>query len=80
LRATRIPDDLGFAESCHLVCFNNDCSYYREGWAWMQEHYAVGASYRYRVDPGTGAAFPLPVWSETALTDKIVEDEDEGKG
>jgi hypothetical protein len=42
----------------------------------MQEHYAVNASYRYRVDPSTGTAFPLPVWSETAMTDKIIEDED----
>lgn len=74
LRLTRIPDELGFADSSHLVCFNNDCSYYREGWAWMQERYAVTASYRYRVDPSTGVAFPLPVWSETAMTDKIIED------
>jgi len=76
LRSLRLPDDLGFADHNHLVCFNNDCAYYREGWAWMQERYSVNASYRYRLDPSTGAAFPLPVWSETALTDKIIDDED----
>jgi len=40
----------------------------------MQDHYAVTASYRYRIDPATGVAFPLPVWSESALTDKIVDE------
>jgi hypothetical protein len=75
LRSIPIPDELGYAQSHHKVCFNNDCSYYREGWAWMQDHYAATASYRYRVDPATGVAFPLPVWSESALTDKIVDEE-----
>jgi hypothetical protein len=77
LRSIRLPEELGFAYASHLVCFNNNCSYYREGWAWMQEQYAVNASYRYRVDSSTGTAFPLPVWSETAMTDKIIEDQDE---
>ncbi len=74
LRSLPIPDELGYDQPNHLVCFNNDCSYYLEGWAWMQDHYAVNASYRYRIDPATGTAFPLAVWSETALSDKIVED------
>jgi hypothetical protein len=59
-----------------LACFNNDCSYYREGWAWMRENYSVNCSYRYRVDPLTGQMSPLPVWSETALTDRIIDTAD----
>lgn len=57
----------------HLVCFNNECSYYREGWEWMREKYRVNVSYRFRVDPATGTASPLAVWSEDALVDRIVD-------
>jgi hypothetical protein len=40
----------------------------------MDEHYAVKASYRYRVDPTTGYASPLAVWSPAALTDHVLDD------
>ena len=39
----------------------------------MKENFAVNASYRYRVDPTTGAPSPLPVWSADALKDRIIE-------
>jgi hypothetical protein len=73
LRAFQLPEDGGFATPIHLACFNDDCPYYREGWGWMRQQYAVNVSYRYRVDPSTGTASPLPVWSETALVDKIID-------
>jgi hypothetical protein len=57
------------------VCFNDACSYYVRGWAWMQEHFNVTASYRYRLDPATGESGPLPVWSADALKDQIVPEE-----
>jgi hypothetical protein len=41
----------------------------------MTETYAVKASYRYRVDPATGAASPLAVWSPDALKDRILDAE-----
>ena len=78
LKAFRLPDDAGYDSNCHLACFNDDCPYYREGWTWMQEQYAAHASYRYRVDPLTGTAIPIPVWSETALVDRIVESNERG--
>jgi len=39
----------------------------------MESNFAVKASYRYRVDPATGNASPLPVWSIDALKDRIIE-------
>lgn len=39
----------------------------------MRATYNVNTSYRYRVDPLTGVASPLAVWSETALVDRIVD-------
>jgi hypothetical protein len=41
----------------------------------MEEHYAVKASYRYRVDPTSGKPSPLAVWSAEALQDRILDAE-----
>ena len=71
-----LPEETGWGQEPQWVCFNSDCSYYREGWSWMWDQYKVKASYRYRVvDPLTGFASPLPVWSDTALCDRINTEE-----
>ncbi len=74
LKRLTLPDDTGWEQPFHLVCFNDDCSYYKEGWQWMFDKYEVKASYRYRVNPENGKASPLAVWSDDALTDSIIED------
>ena len=79
LKKFSLPADTGYSGLYQLACFNDDCSYYREGWDWMYQQYEVKASYRFRVDPTTGGATPLAVWSETAVKDLILED-DEGRG
>jgi hypothetical protein len=63
------PDCAWTAEQ--RVCLNDECPYYVEGWAWMEEHYGVHASYRYRLDPATGHGGPLPVNSPRALKDIV---------
>ena len=75
MKKISIPEMGTWGADFHYVCFNNDCSYYKKGWAWMKEKYAAHASYRYHLDPLTGEDGPLPVWSEDALTSKILEDE-----
>ncbi len=75
LRPFQPHDEGGWGDAPHLSCFNDECSYYRDGWEWMREHYRVRASYRYRItDPETGHASPLAVWSETAYLDRIIGD------
>ena len=60
----------------HYVCFNDECPYFVKGWEWMQEKYKAKASYRNCIDPASGHARPLPVWSAAALRNEIITDED----
>ncbi|MHC5037755.1 MAG: ogr/Delta-like zinc finger family protein [Planctomycetota bacterium] len=75
LKKWRVPEGSSWAEEFFFVCFNDDCSYFKEGWGWMKEQYKQEASYRYMVNPENGAASMLPVWSNSAIRDLIVEDE-----
>ena len=70
-----LPDEGGWDSPFHLVCFNDECSYYRRGWEWMESQYGVRSSYRFRLDPANGVASPLPVWSPTAIRDRILDAE-----
>jgi hypothetical protein len=75
LRPFAVPDGGAWNQPVHWACFNDDCSYYREGWHWMWEQYRAKASYRYRVlDPSGEHHSPLGVWSPTAIRDLIIED------
>ena len=68
----------GWDEPVHWACFDDDCSYYREGWDWMWEQFEVKASYRYRIrslDRAGSKGKPLAVWSPTALRDLIIDED-----
>ena len=71
------PDESSWGMGYQLVCFNDDCPYYRNGWKWMSEKYCMQASYRYRFNPENGASGPLPVWSSNAGRGNILEDGEE---
>lgn len=77
LKKFQMPDEAGWDTSIQWACFNNDCSYYLNGWDWMWEKYRVKVSYRYRViESEAGTTSPLAVWSETALLDRIIENKE----
>jgi hypothetical protein len=67
-----VPEGTSWSEEFFYVCFNDSCSYYREGWEWMKDQYHQKASYRYMMNPTTGASAPLPVWSDAAMREMIV--------
>ena len=76
LRRWRVPDGATWDEELFLVCFNDACVYYREGWEWMKAQFNQTASYRYALNPRTGAPLPIPVWSDAATREMIVDDEE----
>lgn len=73
----RVPVDASWEEEFFFVCFNDECSYYKDGWNWMEQQFKQKASYRYAVNPTTDVSSPLPVWSDAATREMIV-DETEG--
>ena len=56
LKKWLVPEGASWDEEFFFVCFNDDCSYYQEGWDWMKEQYSQEASYRYMINPTTGAS------------------------
>jgi len=73
----RVPDGATWEEEFFYVCFNDDCPYYRRGWEWMKEQYQQRASYRFAVNPANEASMMIPVWSDTATREMIVDEGDE---
>lgn len=73
LQPFELPDNTGWQTDFHVACFNDACPYYQRGWEWMEQRFGVKSSYRYRIDPATGKASPLAVWSPQALRSRILE-------
>lgn len=57
-----------------MVCFNDECDYYKRGWDHMSKNYNVNASYRYSVNSANGKEGPLAVFSPHTHKTMIVED------
>ena len=74
LKKWQTPEDSTWGGALKLVCFADECPYFVRGWDVMMEKQMVSASYRYMLDPRTGVAKPLPVWSKEALKNQVIED------
>ena len=72
------PDMTTWGGRTQYICFNDECEYFVRGWKWMEEKFDQKVSYRHRLDPETGDAGPIPVWSKNALRESIGE-KGEGK-
>lgn len=73
------PPTSSWGDHFQYVCFNDECSYFKRGWTWMQEKFQANASYRHRYNPLNGETGPLPVWSYDALKNAIIEDNEKNE-
>ena len=80
LKKWLVPVEASWSEEFFFACFNDDCSYYKRGWAWMKEQYNQNASYRYALNPNTGGYLLIPVWDAEATKQMIVDDSGGGCG
>jgi hypothetical protein len=68
-------DGLGWGVPFLFLCFNDDCSLYRQGWDHIEENYAHKASYRCMNYPGTEQFELMPVFSGMGGTGQIIDDQ-----
>jgi Ogr/Delta-like zinc finger len=75
MKKWKTPTDSTWTCEYHWVCFNDECSYFVNGWKWMNERFEQHASYRHSYNPETGQEGPIPVWSKDALKSGIISEE-----
>ena len=68
-------DGLGWGVPYLFLCFNDECSLYKQGWDDLMENYAQTASYRCINYPGTDTFELMPVFSSMGATGQIIDDQ-----
>ncbi len=67
-------DGLGWGTPYLFLCFNDDCSLYKQGWENLKKNYNQTASYRCMNYPGTDTFELMPVFSPMGATGQIIDD------
>lgn len=67
-------DGLGWGEPCLFLCFNDECSLYKQGWKDMEENFSQRASMRCFNYPGTSQFECMPVFSSMGGQGQIMDD------
>ncbi len=70
-------DGLGWGTNFLYVCFNDECSFFVEGWERMANFYGQKASYRSMCHPETMEMGAIPVFSGDALKGSIFDESEE---
>ncbi len=68
-------DGLGWGSPFLYLCFNDNCSLYKQGWDNLKENYAHNASYRCMNYPGTDQFELIPVFSEHGGRGQIIDEQ-----
>ena len=70
-----VGDGLGWGTPFLFMCFNDDCTLYKQGWENMMDNYAHHASYRCINFPGTEQFELIPVFSPTGAKGQVIDDQ-----
>jgi RNA polymerase subunit RPABC4/transcription elongation factor Spt4 len=68
-------DGLGWGEPFLFVCFNDECSLYKEGWENIEENFGQTASYRCMAYPSSGKFECMPVFSPMGGQGQVIDDQ-----
>jgi RNA polymerase subunit RPABC4/transcription elongation factor Spt4 len=68
-------DGLGWGAPYLFVCFNDDCSLYKDGWQNIEENYGHLASYRCICYLGEKNFECMPVFSAVGGTGQVIDDQ-----
>ncbi|MBW1649357.1 MAG: zinc ribbon domain-containing protein [Deltaproteobacteria bacterium] len=69
-----VGDGLGWGTPYLFMCFNDECSLYKQGWEHVNEEYAHNASYRCINYPGTEQYECIPVFSNVGGQGQIIDE------
>lgn len=67
-------DGLGWCTPFLYVCFNDECSFFRNSWKQMYENYGQEMGYRYMLHPDSGESSSIPVGSRIAMKGDIIDE------
>ena len=68
-------DGLGWGAPYLFVCFNDECSLYKQGWQNIEENYGHSASYRCMCYLGADDFECMPVFSPVGGTGQLIDDQ-----
>lgn len=68
-------DGLGWGTPYLYVCFNDECSLYKEGWENMRENFGRNSSYRCMQYPGQNNWECMPVFSPEGASGQVIDSE-----
>ena len=72
--AFNFADGLGWCTPFLYVCFNDECTFFRNSWKHMLDTYGQEMGYRYMLHPDSGEAASLPVGSRIAMKGDIIDE------
>lgn len=70
-------DGLGWGTNFLYVCFNDECSFFLEGWERMMNFYGQKVSYRCMCHPESMEMGAIPVYSKDGLKGGLFDEEEE---
>ncbi len=73
--AISVGDGLGWGEPFLFICFNDDCSLFKQGWDELMENLGQKSSFRCMNYPGTDTFEILPVFSSFGGSAQVITDE-----
>jgi predicted RNA-binding Zn-ribbon protein involved in translation (DUF1610 family) len=67
-------DGLGWCTPFLYVCFNDECSFFRNSWKQMNEVYGQEMGYRFMLHPDSGESSSIPVGNRNAMKGDIIDE------